>query len=436
MKRTIIVTGIVVVVTIIALVVFNKLTSKKDDENLFAEAIKGDFEIAIITSGELIAENSIDIKAPEIAQGRDIHATNIKITDLIPEGTEVKEGDYIATLDRTEFDNSLKDELERLKTFRTNVEMKTLDTAVTLTSLRDEIKNQRHTVEEAEITLRNSKFEPPTTIRQAEIDMDKQQRILEQKERTYTLRVAQAERDIKNLNMWLSRIAKRVNDFEEVLAGFVIKAPSPGMVIYKRDRRGNKIKAGSSINPFERVVATLPDLSSMLSRIYISEIEISKVKPGQTVNINVDAFPEKTYTGKIVTVANIGEKLPNTDSKVFEVMVKIEGSDPTLRPSMTTGNKVLIKTFRDAISIPTECVHTEADGIPFVYTKNRAKQIVIPGDSNEKNIIIEQGLEPGSMIYISTPEKHEKFKLAGEELIPVIKEREKTRRDEYATLIQ
>jgi HlyD family secretion protein len=436
MKRTFIITGIVIVVTIIALVVFNKLTSKKDEENLFAEAIKGDFEIAITTSGELIAENSIDIKAPEIAQGRDIHSANIKITDLVPEGTEVKEGDYIATLDRTEFDNSLKDERERLKTFRTNVEMKSLDTAVTLTSLRDDLRNQRHTVEEAEITLRNSKFEPPTTIRQAEIDMDKQQRILEQKERTYILRVAQAERDIKNLNMWLSRVTKRVNDFEEVLAGFVIKAPSSGMVIYKKDRRGTKIKAGSSINPFERIVATLPDLSSMLSRIYISEIEISKVKPGQTVNINVDAFPEKTYTGKVLTVANIGEKLPNTDSKVFEVMVKVEGSDPTLRPSMTTGNKVLIKNISEAISIPTECIQAEADGIPFVYTRNRTKQIVIPGDSNEKNTVIEQGLEPGTMLYLSTPEQHDKFKLAGEELIPVIKEREKTRRDKYTTSIQ
>ncbi|MCK7474995.1 MAG: HlyD family secretion protein [Rhodopseudomonas palustris] len=70
-----------------------------------------------------------------------------------------------------------------------------------------------------------------------------------------------------------------------MLAGFTIKAPSPGMVVYKRDRRGNKIKTGSSVNPNDRVVATLPDLSSLLSKIYISEIEIRKVKPGLEAEI-------------------------------------------------------------------------------------------------------------------------------------------------------
>ena len=288
--------------------------------------------------------------------------------------------------------------------------MKILDTAVMLTNLRDEIKNQRHTVEEAAITLQNSKYEPPTTIRQAEIDLDKQQRILEQRERTYLLRHEQAKRDVNNLNLWFTKVTKRVNDFEEVLAGFVITAPSSGMIIYKKDRRGTKIKAGTSINTFERVVATLPDLTSMLSKIYVSEIEISKVKQGQPVNIKVDAFPDKAYIGKVISVANIGEKLPNTDSKVFEVMIKIDGSDPTLRPSMTTGNKIITKTVSDAVFIPTECLHTGVDGIPFVYTKNGTKQIVFPGDSNEKNVVIEKGLEPGTLVYLIQPENTEKFK--------------------------
>lgn len=420
MKRTGIITIIVIFVTIIALVVFNKVASKKDTTNLFAEVQKGEFEISVISSGELLAENSVDIKAPDIAQGRDIHGADLKIQDLVSEGTVVKKGDYIATLDRTIFDNALKDQRERLATFRINVEMKKLDTAVTLNNLRDVIKNQRQTVEEAAITLRNSKFEPPTTIRQAEIDFDKQQRILEQRERTYLLRRAQAERDLINLNLWLSKVTRMVNDLEDVLAGFVITAPSPGMIIYKKDRRGNKIKAGTSINPFERVVATLPDLTTMLSKIYVSEVEISKVKPGLLVNINVDAFPKKVFTGKVISVANIGEKLPNTDSKVFEVMIKVDGTDPTLRPTMTTGNKVIIKIFKDAVFIPTECLHTGVDGIPFVYTKNRTKQIVFPGDSNEKNIVIEKGLEPGTLIYLGQPENSKKFKLAGKDLLTAL----------------
>jgi multidrug efflux pump subunit AcrA (membrane-fusion protein) len=428
MKRTITISLAVVAVTLVAMFVVNKLTSKKDGDHLFTEAIKGDFEISISASGEILPEYSIDIKAPEVSRGRDFHASDLKIQDIVPEGTEVKEGDYIATLDKTQFDNTLKDERERLSTFRNNLEMKKLDTAVTLTTLRNNIKNQKHTLEEAEITLRNSKFEPPTTIRQAEIDLDRQKRLLEQRERGYHLKVAQAKRDIATLTMWYNRIDRRVASLEEVLAGFTIKAPSPGMVVYKRDRRGNKIKAGSSINPMERTVATLPDLSSLLSKIYISEIEITKVKPGLDVEIGVDAFPNKHFSGKVYTVANIGEKLENTDTKVFEVMVKIEGSDPALRPSMTTSNKVVIKTFSDVIYIPTECVHAGADGIPFVYTKNKTRQIVITGESNDKNIVIERGLKPKQAVYLIQPENADEFKFAGEELKTLFSDKATARR--------
>jgi len=428
MKRTILNTIAVVVVTFIALFVLNKLTTKKPGDNLFAEAIKGDFEISISAAGEIVPENSVDIKAPEVSRGRDFRASDLKITDIVAEGTEVKEGDYVATLDRTQYDNTLKDERERLTTFRNNIEMKKLDTAVILTTLRNNIKNQMHTVEEAEITLRNSQFEPPTTIRQAEINFDRQKRIMEQRQKGYQLRVAQVKRDIATQAMWYGRISRRVESLEEVLEGFTIKAPSPGMVVYKRDRRGNKIKSGSSVNPMDRVVATLPDLSSLLSKIYISEIEIRNVKPGLETEIRVDAFPNKAYRGKVFTVANIGEKLENTDTKVFEVMVKMDGSDPVLRPAMTTSNKVIINKLSDVIYIPSECVHAGIDGIPYVYTKDKTRQIVITGESNDKHIIIERGLEADQAVYIIQPENADEFKLAGEELKVLFTERATARR--------
>jgi multidrug efflux pump subunit AcrA (membrane-fusion protein) len=430
MKKTFIITGIVVTATFIVLYVFNKLTSKTDTSDLFTEVNKGEFEIAVTETGELIAERSVDIKGPEFFQGRDIRSTNIRIQDLIPEGTIVKEGDYIATLDRTELNNNLKDAQEFLATLQENLNMKLLDTAIVQNDIRDVIKNQRFTVEEAAMTLHNSKYEPPTTIRQAEIELDKSQRVLEQRQRSYTRRLAQNRTDIYNQNYWISRVSRRVKDLEEVLAGFIVTAPASGMVIYKKEWRGNKRKVGSTINPFDRVIATLPDLSSMISKTYVNEIDVSKIKAGQKVNITIDAFPEKAYTGFVSYVANIGEKLPNTDDKVFEVQIKIDGSDPLLRPSMTTGNKIVIKTVNEAVYIPIECVQAGVDSIPFVFTKNGHKQIVLLGESNEKNVIIEKGLEPGTMLYLNNPEKTEKFKLMGEDLIPVLKERERIRRGE------
>jgi hypothetical protein len=168
----------------------------------------------------------------------------------------------------------------------------------------------------------------------------------------------------------------------------------------------------------------------MLSKTYVNEIDVSKVKTGQKVEIVVDAFPEKSYSGVVTSVANIGEQLPNADAKVFEVLIKVNGSDPILRPSMTTGNKIITKTINDVTYIPLECVQAGPDSIPYVYLKKGSRQVVVLGESNENNVIVEQGLEPGVQVYLSTPLKPESFKLLGQDLISVIKEKEKAKKEE------
>jgi HlyD family secretion protein len=431
MKKTImIISGVVVIVAIILIVVISKANVKKNLSNLFVESMKGQFDIIVTTTGELQAKVSTDILGPDIGSNRNFRATDIKITDIVPEGTEVKAGDYIATLDKTTFDNSLKDENDKLTTYETNLEMKILDTAVTLSNYRDQIKNLSSSVDEAQIIVDQSKFEPPTTQRQAVISKEQAQRSLDQYKKAYTLQIERAKSDMRNTRMLLTDQQQRVRDIQDILTKFVITAPTDGMIIYKRDRMGTKRKIGSSITGFDNVVATLPDMSSMISKTFVNEIDVSKVKKGQKVQMIVDAFPEKKYTGSVIYVANIGEQLPSADAKVFEVQIEVDGSDPILKPSMTTGNKIITQTLTDVTYIPLESVQLGADSIPFVYEKNGKKQIVVLGESNENYVVVEQGLEPGVEIYLSTPESPESFKLIGEDLIAINVERAKMKKEE------
>ncbi len=431
-KKTLIITGILAAVTSISLFIFNKVLTKEDISGLFAEARSGRFEITVLATGELEAENSIDIKGPEIARSRNVRSTNLKITDLVPEGTEVKAGDFVASLDRTEFENTLKDLDENLAKQYANLEMILIDTSLTMNNMRDQITNQIHVVNEAEIKVRNSQYETPTTQRQAEISLDKAQRDLEQLRRSYTLSEAQTKIKVRNQRIRIERVEERVREYESLIRAFTITAPSPGMITYKKDRLGRKRKVGSNIDPQDRIVATLPDLSSMLSKVYVSEIEVSRVKPGQSVSITIDAFPEKLYSGKVIAISNIGEVLANSDSKVFEVLIMLDGSDFSLRPSMTTSNKIIINALDNVTYIPKECVHTGADGIPVVYTRNGVKQVVVLGEMNDKDVVIEKGIDPGTIMYIETPAKAENFRISGEELIDIIQERANANRAMYS----
>jgi hypothetical protein len=159
----------------------------------------------------------------------------------------------------------------------------------------------------------------------------------------------------------------------------------------------------------------------MISKTYVNEIEVNKIKNGQKVIMTIDALPEKSWTGIVYSVANIGEQLENSDAKMFEVLIRVDGMNQELRPGMTTYNKIIINSFDDVIYVPTECVYTGTDGIPFVYKKNKTRQIVVLGDMNDKNIIVKQGLEPGTSIYLIQPDESAKFKLVGRDLVAGLK---------------
>ena len=428
MKKTVTITAIVVILAVAGLMAFVRFTSETDrSEPEFAEVRKGTFEITVSNPGELIAENSIEIKGPDMVRKRNFRGTAIRITDMVPEGTIIKKGGYIATLDRTFYDNILKDEVTELNNLHADLEMKILDTAVVLNTLRDEIRNQEFAAQEAEVRVDQSVFEPPTVQRKAVLDLDKAKRYLSWQNRLYYLRKAQVLAEVRNKKQLYDLQLRKVTDLEEALKEFTVRAPADGMVLYSRDRLGIKIKQGSTINPFNPVVASLPDLSSLVSKVYVSEIDVNKVRHGQLVQIGIEAFQDKVFSGKVVSVANIGEQLSNSDSKVFEVLVKLDGIDPALRPTMTTGNTIISRTFNDVVYIPLESLHTGSDNIPYVYMKDGFRQIVLPGESNDRYVIIEKGLEEGSSVYVTIPEKQDKFTLAGNDLIPLIKERERER---------
>jgi HlyD family secretion protein len=382
-------------------------------EHIRVPVQRGDFLISVYTSGELEAKTSENIQGPTGL--RTVGVWNVQISEMVPEGSIVKAGDWVATLDRSEISNRLKDletELEKLVTAQTQIR---LDTTMELRNARNELINLEFGLEEARIALELSTYEPPASIRQAEISLDKAKRAFDQAKHNYELRLEQAEAKMQETNANLNQVKRRYANTLEVLEDFYITAPKPGMVIYRRSWDGSKITVGSQISPWENTVATLPDFSIMMSRTFINEVDISKIGLNQRTEIVVDAFPGKKFTGFVTEVANIGEQRPNQDARVFEVKIQINEYDSILRPAMTTKNTIITHTEKDVLFVPIEAIHI-ADTVSYVFKQlaNRAvRQQVITGMRNENQIIISQGLQEGDMIFLTIPGKPEDFKLTG-----------------------
>ncbi len=423
--------GIVILVVVIAIIVYSA-AGDESSIDITTVSEKGKFEVFVSTTGELQALNSTEIKAPEDLREARVHS--VKIVDLVPEGTIVKAGDYVASLDRQEATDrlqSMEDEIEQQEaSYRQTI----LDTTMNLRDYRNTIKDLEYGLEEKQIVLDQSQYEPPATIRQAEMNLDKAKRAYEQAVTNYSLKKEQADAQMLKADINLKRQYERRDDLIKVLTQFEIYAPQPGMVIYKKEWGGAKRKVGSSISPWDPVVATLPDLTTMISKTYVNEIDISKLEPGQTVKVGVDAFPEREYTGKVIEVANVGEQLPNSDAKVFEVVIQLNETDTTLRPAMTTVNEILAGSYEDVIYVPLEAVHS-TDSMSYVISADKnVKRIVDLGEPNENHIIILEGLDADAEIYMTVPEGSDTWEYVGWDIYEKVQlrriEEEKRKKEE------
>jgi hypothetical protein len=147
----------------------------------------------------------------------------------------------------------------------------------------------------------------------------------------------------------------------------------------------------------------------MKSKTYVNEIDISKIRVNQDVRIGVDAFPDMKFTGRVIEVANIGQQLPNSNAKVFEVTIEVNEFDSILRPAMTTKNEILTASIDSVHFIPLDCVQSN-DSISFVYSGGYRKEVIL-GPSNENEVIIKSGLEDGEEVYLVPPSGADKWKL-------------------------
>lgn len=373
----------------------------------------GPFKVEIETTGELEAKNSVKILGP--TQLRDFRIWQVVIQSIVDEGTIVKKGDWVANLDRSEFQNRFNEKQIELEKENAEFVQTQLDTTLQLREARDELINLRYAVEEKRIILEQSKFEPPATIKQGEINLERAIREYQQAGENYKIKQRQNAEKMKEQSAELRKVQNEFSAMTQVLQAFTIVAPEPGMVIYTKGWDGKPIKGGSQINMWDPTVATLPDLTKMMSKTYVNEVDVRKVAVGQKVEIGLDAYPEKKLKGVVRRVANVGEQRPNSDAKVFEVAVEIEGTDATLRPSMTTSNKIIAKTIDSALFIPLECLHSQADTITYVFKKSGIgveKQEVIIGDTNANDAVVLGGLSETDRIYLSVPLKMENQPIA------------------------
>ncbi len=143
-----------------------------------------------------------------------------------------------------------------------------------------------------------------------------------------------------------------------------VTAPMNGVVIKKGVELGDTITSGVSSFSAGTVVFTVADLKSLIIRVNLNEVDIAKVQVGMPVRVNLDAYPQRTFTGKVRFVApaaKVADKI-----KVFEVEVALDELTEAFRTGMSANVEILGERRTKALSIPLEALHRK-DGQTVVY---------------------------------------------------------------------
>jgi membrane fusion protein (multidrug efflux system) len=174
----------------------------------------------------------------------------------------------------------------------------------------------------------------------------------------------------------------------------IVRSPLFGVVIDRLVEPGESVM-GMAGTPMLRIA----NIDRVYFKANVSELDVTNLRPGQSIDVKVDGIPGRTFRGavdKVVPVAKPG-------SRDFVVHVKIENPSQRLRPGMFARGEVLLEVRRGAVVVPTEAiVSRKGKEVVFVAEGGLARmRRVTAGLRDEIETQLLSGVRPGEKVIIA-----------------------------------
>jgi HlyD family secretion protein len=363
---------------------------------------RGTFIEELTEQGTVEAVKSISVTAPAISY----RYGSLKIAKIVEDGEEVEKGDTIMIFDPSEIKRAIvqaeqqleiaKAEYEKLKSTQQS-EIEDLEADLELARISQEISkiNSETAIYEPEVTKKEIKLK----LESATIALNRAMEQIENKKVIHKEDLLQKSLTIKQLSSTLADANTSMNNL------FVV-SPDKGITI-KEDNwnTGQKWAVGDQPYSGSKIIE-LPDLSEMRAEVKINEVDVSKVLPGQRVEIRPDAYSDSIYAGKVEAVANLAQnKDYKTKIKIFPVQIRITGQSKTLLPGLTVSCKIIVSEIDSVLFIPLESLFKD-QGIEYVFVKSGSgfkRRDIKTGAINTDFAIVTEGVEENDEIALSNP---------------------------------
>lgn len=393
-----------ILITCIFFIVILTQCNKKNHKSIQTTKVKkGTFHVEVVETGEIFALQATNITAP--VMGWRFGA--LKIQKIIEDGKDLKRGDTAIIFDPGEVQKAIFDAKSELEISKAELLRIQAEQEQKIEELDSDLKNANIQFEISGINLDLASNEAEIDKKKIRLDLEKSKISLQKSNEEISNQKKIQKEELNQENLKIHQLESNLEEANQTLSNLTVTSPSNGIAIIKKNwSTNNKWQVGDQTWGGSSMI-DLPDMRQLKIVADINEIDISKIKLDQLVEIKLDAFSDSSFTGKVIMIATLAVSKDEKKQKVkvFPVEILVNRASKMLMPGMTASARIIVNNIANIIYIPLEALFKK-DGEDFVYVKKGSgyniKTVKI-GLTNNDFVEIKDGLKEGDILALSNP---------------------------------
>jgi multidrug efflux pump subunit AcrA (membrane-fusion protein) len=362
---------------------------------------KGPLGRFVRAEGVLKAVEATPVRVP----GNDV---SLKVGWMIEDGTAVKAGDVVVRLDPTQTVKSLADGRAERATADRHGEKDQAESGALVANLgRDAEQARRERTTAETFQSRDPELFSRHEIIEADIDVG----LATQKEH----HAVSSRRERQGLATTSGQLVAlegrkaqlKIDRAERELAALELKAPHDGIVVLKKNGRGDLPQVGQVVWSGQ-TLAEIPDLTKLEAEIWVLEADAGGLAPGRTATVSLEAHGGTPLAATVKSVDSLARpRLRNVPIQYFGAVLSLSATEPSrMKPGERVAATLDLGGEKDALVVPRNAIF-ERGGKTVVYRRARGEFTPVSvtlGTAALGRVAIATGLSEGDVVALVDPE--------------------------------
>lgn len=360
------------------------------------------FHFTVNADGILKAAKATSVSVPTSPR------TRRTIAWLAEDGLPVKTGDVIVRFDPSNFEQDLLNSKTDAETAEAKIAKARAEKKVSNRELQLDADIARQEMEQAKAyEARDDTIFSKFDIAEAKIDTKLAESRLDHAKAIEKTKNRLSETNIDLLKIQKHKAGLEIKEASEALDSTVVKAPHGGVVVLKRDWRGNQLRVGASVYPGQKL-AEIPDTKTMQAKVFVLEADAGNLAKGQEAAVTLDSDPGNSYKAEVTRVDTLAQpRYPGVPVQYFGVTLSLENTLPEkMKPGQRLHAVITLADMKNALVVPRQAVFIKK-GKTKVYRKKLFGGFTpVPvelGPGVPGRVVIKKGIQSGDVLALLDP---------------------------------